>query len=120
MRRRLTASTGGSSSRSSVTLMEPANINGKHFHPAFVLLLVLTLSALFLVVIWPFVTALPDHLPIAGSRSSSHRTVSAYDCKSADRLAWEPLTHTSLCNSVFIYEMASSKSPSPAERRSRS
>lgn len=38
--------------------MEPANINGKHFHTAFVLFLVLTMSALFLAVIWPFVNAL--------------------------------------------------------------
>ena len=38
--------------------MEPAHIDRKHFHTAFVLILVLAMSALFLAVIWPFVKAL--------------------------------------------------------------
>jgi predicted PurR-regulated permease PerM len=39
-------------------LMEPANVNRRTFHTAFVLLLVLTMSALFLAVTWPFLQAL--------------------------------------------------------------
>lgn len=38
--------------------MEPANVNGKTFRTAFVLLLVLAISALFLAVTWPFLKAL--------------------------------------------------------------
>jgi predicted PurR-regulated permease PerM len=38
--------------------MEPVNRNEQHFYTAFVLLLVLALSALFLAVIWPFWQAL--------------------------------------------------------------
>jgi predicted PurR-regulated permease PerM len=38
--------------------MEPANLNRRNFHTAFVLLLVLTMSALFLAVTWPFLQAL--------------------------------------------------------------
>jgi predicted PurR-regulated permease PerM len=38
--------------------MEPAHIDRKTFHTAFVLILVLAMSALFLAVIWPFVKAL--------------------------------------------------------------
>src|ERR1041384_4381767 len=49
---------GGRSRRSGASRMEPANRNGQHFHTAFVLLLALALSALFLAVIWPFWQAL--------------------------------------------------------------
>jgi predicted PurR-regulated permease PerM len=38
--------------------MEPANSNGRNFHTAFVLILVLTMSALFIAVTWPFLKAL--------------------------------------------------------------
>ena len=38
--------------------MDPANLNGRNFHTAFVLLLVLAMSALFLAVTWPFLKAL--------------------------------------------------------------
>lgn len=34
------------------------------------------------------------YLAMAGNISSSQSTLSAYDCKSADKLAWEPLIHT--------------------------
>jgi len=38
--------------------MEPANLNQRNFHTAFVLLLVVAMSALFIAVTWPFLQAL--------------------------------------------------------------
>jgi predicted PurR-regulated permease PerM len=38
--------------------MDPANINRRNFHTAFVLLLVMVMSALFIAVTWPFLKAL--------------------------------------------------------------
>lgn len=53
---------------------------------------------------------------MAGLMSSIHSTLSEYDCRSGDRLAVEPDTHTSLCrlglhirNGVFEISVASRK-----------